>query len=70
LDDQRNDRKSNIRRSFVDYADDVTHVWSPTDALAYCMVLQKNIERRKNGGKLLIPDLDSMLFELLLKPFR
>jgi hypothetical protein len=73
LDHRRNldgDRKLGLARSLVDHADDVTQVWSPTDALAYCTVLKKNIERREKGDKQLMPDLDSMLVELLLRSLR
>jgi len=64
------DCKLGLKRSLVDYLDEMTQVWSPMDALAYCTVLKENIERKKKGKKLSMPDLDSMLFELLLKPFR
>jgi hypothetical protein len=46
-----------IKLPLASLVDDMSPIWSPKDALAYCVILQKNIERAKNGGKLWLPEL-------------
>jgi hypothetical protein len=50
-----------IKRPMVDVGDEISSTWSPKDALAYCGVLQKNIERARTGAKLWIPDARTLL---------